>query len=59
MKIWRKLHNEDLRSFFYRLLNIARANKCRRLRCAGHVARNEEDRSAFKVLTGNLTGKRL
>ena len=25
---------------------------------AGHVARMEEDRSAFKILTGNPTGKR-
>ena len=28
--------------------------KSRRLRCAGHVARTEEGRSAFKILTGNL-----
>ena len=28
--------------------------KTRRLRWAGHVARMEEDRSAFKILTGNL-----
>ena len=33
-------------------------NKARRLRWAGHVARMEEDRSAFKILTGNPTGKR-
>ena len=29
-----------------------------RLRCAGHVARTEECRSAFKILTGIPTGTR-
>ena len=32
--------------------------KSRRLRKAGHVARMEEGRSAFKILTGKPTGKR-
>ena len=32
--------------------------KYRRLRWAGHVARIEEGRSAFKILTGKPTGKR-
>ena len=32
--------------------------KSRRLRRAGHVARTEEGRSAFKLLTGKPTGKR-
>ena len=32
--------------------------KSRRLRWAGHVARMEEGRNAFKILTGNPTGKR-
>ena len=32
--------------------------KSRRLRWAGHVARMEDGRSAFKMLTGKLTGKR-
>ena len=31
--------------------------KSRRLRWAGHVARMEEGRSAFKILTGTPTGK--
>ena len=31
--------------------------KYRRLRWAGHVARMEEDRNAFKILTGKPTGK--
>ena len=43
----------------YRLPNIAREIKSRRLRWAGHVARIEEGRSAFKILTGKPTGKRL
>ena len=38
-------------------LNIVRLIESRRLRWAGHVARMEEGRSAFKVLTGKLTGK--
>ena len=32
--------------------------KSRRLRLAGHVARMEKGRSAFKILTGKPTGKR-
>ena len=32
--------------------------KSRRLRWAGHVGRMEEGRSAFKILTGKLTGKK-
>ena len=32
--------------------------KSRRLRWAGHVARMEEGRSAFKILTGTPTGNR-
>ena len=33
--------------------------KSRRLRWAGHVARMDEGRSAFKILTGTPTRKRL
>ena len=43
----------------YHSLNIVRMIKFRRLRWAEHVARMEEARSAFKILTGNPTGKRL
>ena len=32
--------------------------KSRRLRWAGHLARMEESRSAFNILTGKPTGKR-
>ena len=46
---WRRLHNEELRSF-YRLPNIVRMNKSRGLGWAGHVARLEEGRIAFRIL---------
>ena len=42
----------------YRSPNIVRVIKSRRLRWAGHVARMEEGRSAFKILTGKPTGKK-
>ena len=48
---WRRLHSEELS-------NIVRAIKSIRVRWAGHVARMEEDRNAFKILTGKPTGKR-
>ena len=48
---WRWFHNEKLHSF-YRSPNIVR------VRWAGHVARMDEGRSAFKILTGKPTGKR-
>ena len=54
---WRRLHNEELRSL-YRSPNIVTVIKSRRLRWAGHVARMEEGKSAFKILTGKPTGKR-
>ena len=41
----------------YRSTNIVRVIKSRRLRWAGHVARMEEGRSAFKILTGKPTEK--
>ena len=39
-------------------INIVRVIKSRRLRWAGHVARIEESRSAFKIVTGKPTGTR-
>ena len=54
---WRRLHNEELHSL-YRSPNRVRMIKSRRLRCAGHVARMEEGRSAFKILRGKSTGTR-
>ena len=38
--------------------NVVRVIKSKRLRWTGHVARMEEGRSAFKILTGKPTGKR-
>ena len=54
---WRRLHNEELHSL-YCSPNIVRVFKSRRLGWAGHVARMEEGRSAFRILTGKPTGKR-
>jgi hypothetical protein len=42
----------------YRSPNIVRVIKSRRLRWTGHVARMEEGRSSFKILTGKSAGKR-
>ena len=53
----RRFHNEELLSL-YRLLNIVSVIKSRRLRWAAHVARMEEGRSSFKILSGKPTAKR-
>ena len=53
----RRLHNEELHSL-YRSPNIVRVIKSIRLRWAGRVARMEEGRRAFKILTDKPTGKR-
>ena len=43
----------------YRSANIAKVINSRRLKWAGHVARTEEGRSAFKILQlATPTGKR-
>ena len=42
----------------YCSFNIVKVTESRRLRWAGHVARMEEGRSAFKILTVTPTGKR-
>ena len=44
--------------YIYISPNIVRGIKSRRLKWAGHVARMEESRSAFKILTGKPIGKR-
>jgi len=54
---WRMLDNEELHSL-YRSSNIVRVIKSRILRWAGHVARKEKGRSAFKILIGKPTEKR-
>ena len=54
---WRRLHNVELHSL-YRSPNILRVIKSRKLKWARHVARLEEGRNAFKILTGKPAGKR-
>ena len=51
---WRRLYNEELHSL-YSSPNIVRVINSRRLRWAGHVARMEEGRSAFKIFSGKPT----
>ena len=51
------INSEELHSL-YRSPNIVRVIKSRRLRWAGHVARMEEGKSDFKILSGKPTGKR-
>ena len=54
---WRKLHNAELHAL-YSSPNITRSLKSRRLRWAGHVARMEQSRCAYRVLVGKPEGKR-
>ena len=49
--------NEKLHSS-YSSPNIVRVMKSRRLKWTGNVARMEEGRNTFKILTGTPTGKR-
>ena len=56
--MWRRLLNEELHNL-YRSPNIIRVIKSRILRWAGHVARMEEGRSAFKILKGKLQERDL
>ena len=53
----RRRHNEELHSW-YRSPNKVCVIKSTILRRAGHVARMEEGRSAFKILTDKRIGKR-
>jgi hypothetical protein len=48
---------DDLHSL-YCSPNLVRMVKTKRLRWAGNIARMEEGRSDFKILTGKPTGKR-
>ncbi|KAJ4445703.1 hypothetical protein ANN_12388 [Periplaneta americana] len=54
---WRKLHNAELHAL-YSSPDMIRNIKSRRLRWAGHVARMDESRNAYRVLVGRLEGKR-
>ena len=52
-----KVPQRELHSL-YRSPNIVRVAKSEILTWAGHVARMEECKNAFKILTGTLAGKR-
>jgi hypothetical protein len=52
---WRKLHNE-LRDL-YSSPSMIRTIKSRKMRWAGHVARMEEKRNAYRLLLGKPEGK--
>ena len=54
---WRKLHNAELR-VLYSSPNIINNLKSRRLRWAGHVARMEQFRNAYRVLVGKPESKK-
>ena len=54
---WRRLHNEELNDL-YSSPNIVRVIKSRRMRWAGHVARMDEERGAYRVLVGKPERKR-
>ena len=51
------LHIEELHSL-YRSPNVVRVIKARTLSWAGHLARMEEGRSAFKMFTDTPAGKK-
>jgi hypothetical protein len=53
----RKLHNDQLHDL-YSSPNVVRVIKSRRMRWAGHVARMEEGRGAYRVFVGRPEGKR-
>jgi hypothetical protein len=52
---WRKLHNEQLHNLYS---SPNRMIKSRRMRLAGHVARTEDKRNAYRILVGKPEGKR-
>jgi hypothetical protein len=54
---WKKLHSEELHNL-YSSPNIIRMIKSRRMRWAGHVARMEQKKNAYRILMGNPEGKR-
>ena len=54
---WRKLHNSELHAL-YSSSSIIRNLKSRRLRWAGHVARMEQLKNAYRFLVGKPEGKR-
>ena len=55
---WRKLLNAELHALYSSPNIIIRNLKSRRLRWAGHIARMEQFRTAYRVLVGNPECKR-
>jgi hypothetical protein len=53
---WRKLRNEELHNM-YSSPSIIRMIKSSRMRLAGHVARMDEKRNAYRILMGKPEGK--
>jgi hypothetical protein len=53
---WRRLRNEELNDL-YSSPNVIRVIKSRRMRWAGHVARMEERRGAYRILVGRSEGR--
>jgi hypothetical protein len=53
---WRKLHNEELNNL-HSSPSIVTMIKSRRMRWAGHIARIEENRNAYRILVGKPEGK--
>jgi hypothetical protein len=54
---WRKLHNEELHNL-YSSPSIIRMIKSRRMRWTRHIARMEEKRNAYRILTCLPTSRR-
>jgi hypothetical protein len=54
---WREPYNEELHRL-YSSPSIIRITKSRHMRWAGHVARMEEKRNAYRRLVGKPEGKR-
>jgi hypothetical protein len=54
---WRKLHNEELHDLCS-LPSIIRMIKSKRMRLAGHVARMQEKKNAYRLLVGKPEGRR-
>jgi hypothetical protein len=54
---WRKLHNEELRGFYFSP-SIIMVIKARRMRWAGYVAHMGEVRGAYNILVGRPEGRR-
>jgi hypothetical protein len=54
---WRRLLNKELDDL-YSSPNIIRVIKSRRMSWAGHVARMEEKRGAYRILVGRPEGRR-